>query len=184
MNKEVKNDIINVLAEAIVFLRNNDSKSLRDLSNQTVHNSSIFQDKDSINIAVVVYALSKTIDRKKPESADLANHLEDAKKSLENNDNENYQKHLSEVVDCICEYDKKMDLYVRHIFNQAGIKKGSRIYEHGISLARTAELFNLSQWELIKYLGNTNIYEKDIGGGVSLQDRLNHTRSIFCLKNE
>lgn len=183
MNEEVRKDVIEVLGKAIVALRKEDSKTLRELSNQTVHNSSIFQDKDSVNIAVVVYALSKTVDRHKPDSSDLADLIEEAKNKLENNDYKAYEDNLSKAVDLICEYDKKMDMYVRHIFNQAGIKKGSRIYEHGISLARAAELFNISQWELISYLGHTNFYDKLGDLGVSVDDRLHHTRNLFGLKN-
>lgn len=184
MHEDVKRDIIDVLGKAMDALRNGESKTLRELSNHTLHNSSIFQDKDSVNIAVVVYALSKIVDREKPDSSEVADFIEEARKCLENDDVKSYEDNLTKAMDLVAEYDKKMDLYVRHILNQAGIKKGSRIYEHGISLARAAELFNISQWELMKYLGQTNIPDKLGEGGSGLDTRLEHTRKLFGLKNE
>ncbi len=184
MHEDIKRDIIDVLKKGEESLRNGDSKSLRELSNHTLHNSSIFQDKDSVNIAVVVYALSKIVDSEKPDSSEVADFIKKARESLENEDVRGYEDNLTKAMDLVAEYDKKMDLYVRHIINQAGIKKGSRIYEHGISLARAAELFNISQWELMKYLGQTRIPDKMGEGGAELEERLEHTRKLFGLKNE
>ncbi|MFW6383226.1 MAG: hypothetical protein ACOCZQ_01135 [Nanoarchaeota archaeon] len=184
MHEDVKKDIIDVLKGSAQALRNGDSKTLRELSNHTLHNSSIFQDKDSVNIAVVVYALSKIVDKEKPDSSEVACMIEQARRHLETDDVKGYEDNLTKAMEHVAEFDKKMDLYVRHIINQAGIKKGSRIYEHGISLARAAELFNISQWELMKYLGQTSIPDKMGQGGAEFEERLEHTRKLFGLKNE
>lgn len=183
MNDEVKKDILNILQKAIESFPVNDSANLRKLSNKTIHTTSIYQDKDSINIAVVVYALSKLIQRNHKKD-EILEKLNKAKEFLENNSFEEYEKILAEIVDIIYSYDKKINFYVKHIINQAGIKKGSKIYEHGISLARTAEIFNISQWELMTYLGQTNIPDKQGESGTTLDERLTYTRKLFGIKNE
>lgn len=183
MNEEVRKDILDILEKTIEAFPENDSKTIRELSNHTVHNSSIYQDKDSINIAVVIYALSKLIERRH-DNEEIIEKLTKAKEELENNNVEGYENALSETVDIIYSYDKKINFYVKHIINQAGIKKGSRIYEHGISLARAAEIFNISQWELVKYLGQTNIPDQQGELGVTIEDRIKYTRKLFGIENE
>ncbi|MFW5991474.1 MAG: hypothetical protein ACOCQX_04555, partial [Candidatus Nanoarchaeia archaeon] len=183
MNEEVRKDILEVLEKAIEAFPNYDESRLRALSNQTIHNSSIYQDKDSINIAVLVYALSKVITRRH-DNDDILEKLNQAKTALEKNNIDGYEKALSKAIDVITTYDKKINFYVKHIINQAGIKKGTRIYEHGISLARTAEILNISQWELMKYLGQTNLADQQGEFGLSVEQRIEYARKLFGVENE
>ena len=67
------------------------------------------------------------------------------------------------------------------MFRRARINKASRIYEHGISLAQTAELLGITQWELMKYLGQTKIADK-FDDEIKVIDRLEHARKMFNLK--
>ena len=39
------------------------------------------------------------------------------------------------------------------MLDAARIKKGSKMHQHGISMARTAELLGITQWELQDYIG-------------------------------
>jgi hypothetical protein len=182
MNDDIKNDIIDVLKKSIIALENNNSQELRELSNHTLHNISIYQDKDSINIAVFIYALSKFIE-KNNNNEKIKELMNCAKINLENNKIKEYEDCLSNAINIISEQDKKMNLYVKHILNQAGIKKGSKVYAHGISLARTAEILNISQWELMKFLGNTNIAD-NFDEDIEIYERINYTKELFEIKNE
>ncbi|MFP4403200.1 MAG: hypothetical protein ACOC3X_03955 [Nanoarchaeota archaeon] len=182
MNDEIKKDVINVLKKSFNALTKNNSQELRELSNHTLHNISIYQDKDSINIAIFTYALSKLIERNS-ENTKIIDLVKCAKENLENDKINEYEECLSKAINLISKIDKKMNLYVKHILNQAGIKKGSKVYAHGISLARTAEILNISQWELMKFLGNTNIadsFEEEI----DICDRMKYAKKIFNIKNE
>lgn len=178
MKEDILKDILAVLKDSIAALELNDSKSLREISNHTIHNSSIYQDKDSLTVAVVIYALSKVIERSII-PANIIDTLDNARKKLEASDIEGYENCLADVVDVISKVDTKINLYTRHILNQAGIRKGSKIYEHGISLARTAEILNLSQWELMKYIGQTKIADKYPDYHITAHERLLYARSIF-----
>lgn len=183
MKDDIRKDIINVLKDSIAALEMNDSKALREISNHTIHNSSIYQDKDSLTVAVVVYALSKVIERSVIPS-NIINILDEAMRKLESSNIESYENSLADIVDIISKVDTKINLYTRHILNQAGIRKGSKIYEHGISLARTAEILNLSQWELMKYIGQTKIADKFPDYHVSAHERLLYARKIFGMGAE
>ena len=178
MNEKIKEDLSSILSKAIEFLESKDSYALNELSNHSVHNASIFQDKDSVTIAVVIFALSKITDRMSKVEPEVMQHIRDARESLEKNDFQAYENNLKDIVDTISCVDKKMNLYVQHIIDEAGIKKGSRLYEHGISIAQTADIFGITQWELMKYLGQTNIPEEFIDE-VDIQTRITKTRELF-----
>ena len=60
--EEVDN-VIDILEKAKKAIKDEDIILIKDLSNRTVHTSAIQQDPDNINIAVVLYALSKIIER-------------------------------------------------------------------------------------------------------------------------
>ena len=62
MVQEIDN-VIEVIGKALKAIKNEDIIAIKDLSNQTVHSSTVYQDPDNINIAVILYALSKIIER-------------------------------------------------------------------------------------------------------------------------
>ena len=70
MHETIKKDIISVLSKLTGILSVKDEKDvieIRELSNHTIHNASVFQDEDSVSIAILTYSLSKIIDRKQGE---------------------------------------------------------------------------------------------------------------------
>ena len=58
-----KENVLRILEETKQALKNNDAFKLKELSNQTVHTASMSQDSDNITITVIVYSLSKIIER-------------------------------------------------------------------------------------------------------------------------
>jgi len=181
MEQKIKEDIVNILKDGLAALKAKDSMDLREISDHSLHNASIFQDKDSISIAVIMYALSKITDRMARIEQEVVEALQNAKSSLENKDIQSYEDNIKHLIDTISGFDKKLNLYMQRVINEAEIKKGSRIYEHGISLAQTAELLGITQWELMKYLGQTKIADK-FEEEIDVKQRLEHTRKLFDLK--
>jgi len=182
MDEVVKKDILEVLSDVIKILaveEDRDVADLRELSNHTIHNASIFQDEDSVSIAILIYSLSKVIERRegKMNYGVMLNILGKAKKNLEENNIDGYRKTIRKLFDFISTIDTKLKFYVEEVISQAQIKKGSKLYAHGISLARAAEILGISQWELMFYVGKTRL--TDIKGGIGVKERLNYARSLF-----
>ncbi len=182
MDGVVKRDILKVLADLVGILEveeEGDAAELRELSNHTIHNASIFQDEDSVSIAILIYSLSKVIERKegRVNYRVLLKIAIDAKKNLEGNNIDEYRRAIRKIFDFISTIDTKLKLYIEEVINQAQIKKGSKLYAHGISMARAAEILGVSQWELMFYIGKTKL--TDIKGGVKVKERLNYARSLF-----
>lgn len=182
MDEVVKKDILKLLSDVIDILsveEERDAADLRELSNHTLHNSSIFQDEDSISIMVLVYSLSKLIERQEGKMAysTLLALLGSAKKNLQEDKTDAYRANIRKLFDFISTIDNKLNLYIGEVINQAQIKKGTKLYAHGISLARASEILGVSQWDLMSYVGNTTL--TDINGGIGLKERINYARSLF-----
>jgi len=182
MNDIIKNDILIVLKRIIDILRvkeDRDIAEIMELSNHTIHNCSIFQDEDSVAIAILIYSLSKLIERKQGQIKyqNFISLLQGAENLLGQNKIDGYRKNVRKLFDYISSIDSKLKLYIGEVINQAEIKKGGKLYEHGISLARAAEILGISQWELMSYVGKTKL--TDIKGGIDIKRRINYARGLF-----
>ncbi len=65
MRAEIKQDIISIIKDALLAIKQDDTEKLKEISNHTLHDASIFQDKHSTSIAVIVYSLSKIFEKNK-----------------------------------------------------------------------------------------------------------------------
>ena len=177
MIETVRQDILSVLKEARHMLKERHPYLLKGLSNHTMHNASIFQDEDSISIAVIMYSISKLIERNKFNFEKAISLIEDLQHHLLKNEIENYKKTIKLFFDFISGVDDKFRLYVEEVIEQARIKKGSKLYYHGISIAQASELLGITQWELMGYVGKTRMtdtnYEEDA------KPRLEFARYLF-----
>lgn len=180
MRDIVKHDILEVLEQALPAIQAHDVHALSDLSNHVIHDASIFQDDDSVSFAVLIYALSKIIQRccdEKIPFPQVEQSLQEAKDALELDKHDVYRAVIRRVFDEVKKLDEKVALYITEVLVQARIKKASKMTEHGVSLARTAELLGVSQWELQDYLGKTQISEHELG--VPVKQRLGVARGWF-----
>jgi len=183
MNEQIRRDAISIFKRVIEILKVKDEKDvleIRNLSNHTIHDASVFQDETSVSIAILIYSLSKIIERKqsKLNYVKIIECFERAKNFLEINKYDEYNKIIKKLFDLISNIDDKLKLYIEEVFNQAQIKKGSKLYEHGISVARAAEVLGISQWELMSYIGKTKLTDES-PNIVDLKTRINFARSLF-----
>jgi len=176
----IKEDILSVLEKAIKAIKQQDYSALAEISNRTVHDASIFQEDDPLTIAVLMYALSKVIHRciERGQACPIVvPQLKKAQDALKNDDDNAYRAVVKNFLREIGEYDSQLKLYIQEVIEQARIKKAGKLHEHGISIARTAELLGLSQWELQNYIGKT-IRETSYDG-MKVKERLRRTRELF-----
>ena len=178
MNPVVKKDILSVLEKGSLLLMKEDSFGLHQISNRNVHNASIFQDEDSIMVGIVMYALSKVIQRAKIDKNYIAKQLASAKEGLKMDDVRAYRKAMQKITARITEVDIKMGTYVTSVIEQAQLKKGFKLFDHGISVARAAKVLGVSQWELMDYIGKTNVFEES-ATRVDIRNRLQLARKLF-----
>ena len=179
MSDSVREDILDALDNTILAIKEQNVHMLKELSNRTIHNATLFQDWKSINVAVVIYALSKIIDRQKGKLPNLIfPEIKKCVSSVRTGKDEKLRNSLNSLLKIISGVDHKLKWYIDHVVEQAQVKKGSRIYEHGISLARAAELLGISTWDLMNYTGKTNIADK-FSSEIDIKDRMDFTREVF-----
>lgn len=178
LHHSVKEDIINVLRNGIRALLKGDLVALREESDHIIHCSAIFQRQESIQTAVVIYALAKILERGKTIDAKVIDAIEKAISFMMVDNLRGFNTEIKAIYDMIGAVDDQLSMYMQHVVTEAQIKKGSRIYEHGISLGQTAQIFGLSQWELMKYVGKTRVSE-EAGDIVPIRDRMIFARTLF-----
>jgi hypothetical protein len=160
-DKEELNHYIDVLEETKEALSNKDAPLLKDLSNNTIHSASSQQDSASITIAVIVYALSKLVEREDYQKIKDWNkfvkkfnsYFSLAIKALKQENYEAYQEHVQRARKTLESHSVTFRVYIDDVLKKASINKGSKIYEHGVSLEQTAKLLGVTQWELSDYIG-------------------------------
>ena len=155
---------INVLRGAKGALLEKNSLILTELSDQTLHCATKYQNSGSMTMAVVLYSLSKIIERKSYQKikgwdslVKKINSLFDLTiKSLEDDNQEAYEDYLVRVRKTLESNAGNLKPIIQDILRKASINKAAKIYEHGISLERTAKMLGITQWELTDYTAQKN----------------------------
>jgi transcriptional regulator of aromatic amino acid metabolism len=179
--------VIQVLKDSQQALINNDAYRLQQLSDQTIHSASIYQHTDFITIAVLMYSLNKIVLRKNklrvqkwPQFVKkFNNELEKAITSLAQNDSDESARHIEHAKDLLTDLSPAIKQDVQEVIRRASVNKATRIYEHGISLQKTAKLLGVSQWELADYIGNRNIYDNPLNQTIDEKKRARMAWEFF-----
>ena len=163
------NHVIEVLTRTRHALEQEDATELKRLSDQTIHAASVYQHTDYMFVAVIVYTLSKIVERKnnlqiknwQQFMRDINNLLSLAISSLQQHKQKQFIKFLSKIKKYMENASKDLRPLIEEVLRKASINKASKIYEHGISLSKTTKLLGITPWELSEYIGekeNPHIY--------------------------
>jgi len=161
MDKEESEHFISVLEETKNALLQQDILKLKELSDNTIHSASSQQDSASISMAVIIYALGKLVERRdRLKIRDWNSFVKKfnsaiglAIKALKDDNEEAFQRYVEAARKVITSEAISIKPFVQEILKKASINKGSKIYEHGISIEQTSKLLGISQWELSDYVG-------------------------------
>ena len=165
-----KENVLRILEETKAALQAKNIVKIKILSDQTIHTSSISQDPDNIAVAVIVYSLSKIIEREQYQKysgwkkfyQSYISTIEELIKSIKKNDDKHTKENLSRVRKEISNLSGDLKKNIEDVFMKASINKASKIYEHGISMEQTAKLLGISVWDLANYAGQ-KLEISDIG---------------------
>jgi hypothetical protein len=173
-----KENVIRILRETSKAIGNADVVKLKDLSNQTIHTASLTQDPDNIAIAVIVYSLGKIVERKYlRDGKAVTNVIDNLISAIEKDDEKEIRKNL-ELIRTNLEKNSQLREYIEDVFKKAQINKASKIYEHGISLEKTAKLLGVSMFDLASYTGQA-IADTSEGNTISVKTRIKNAMEMF-----
>ena len=68
---------------------------------------------------------------------------------------------------------------MKDVFTLAKINKASKIYDHGISMEKTAKILGITLWELAEYSGRSQTGNVNLGVTMKLKDRIKLAEEIF-----
>lgn len=182
-----KENVLRIFEETKEAIIKEDSFKLNNLSNQTINTASRTQDPDNIATAVVVYSIGKIIERKKyrefPEwnalYKKIISSIDEAIKAIRRGKDKDFKKSIDSLRDYINRLSGKLKEYVQDVFRKAEINKASKIYEHGISLGKTANLLGISLYELALYSGQSKISGVSDGVGLNTTSRVKLAMEFF-----
>ena len=184
--KEVEN-VLRILRETRKFFGEDAANKLKALSNQTVHSATISQDADNIIVAVLVYSLGKVLERdhyREMEGWDVF-HGAVVKnwglgiKALEKGNVESVRIYLGRIRNSLNKIEGDLGRYVKDVFRKAEINKAFKLYEHGLSSEKTAELLGVSLWDMASYIGQSNIGDAKVAISMPVEKRVKIAEEIF-----
>ena len=156
-----RENILRIFQEAKTAFEKGDSAKLKSLSNQTNNTAALTQDPDNIAVAVIVYTLSKIIEREDYKKLpgwdkfyqihkDSINKKIDA---LKRGDDDAFRKEIVRIREAMNSLSGRLKTYIQDVLRKASINKASKLYEHGISMEKTASLLGITLFELASYAG-------------------------------
>ncbi len=187
MEKEECLNSVYVLSQTQLALVGKNATVLRDLSNRTIHSSCSFQDSGSLITAVLIYALSKLIERKDYEKIqnwdkfvkEFNSFLGKAITAIQKSDMTLYEDYMKKGRDLLETVSPDMSYYIKEVLRKAAINKGSKLYEHGLSMEKTAQLLGITIWELSEYTGERNIPDNPENESIPVQQRAQTALEFF-----
>ncbi len=186
MEERVKKDVLGVLRELRKGVAKHDLDLLKASSDHTLHNAGIYQDEDSTTVAVIAYSLYKIFARERLQAKkplltfkkNVMNEISGAQSFLVKEKNKEYRRAIKKILGYIGKLEAKFGMYITEVIKQARIKKGGRVYEHGISIGRASQLMGVSSWELRSYVGSTKLGDIPVKSK-GIKQRVLDVRGIF-----
>ena len=184
---EESENILRIFQETKEAIAKNDFAKIKNLSNQTINTASLTHDPDNIAVAVVVYSLSKIIEREHYQKLSGWNNfyktyvkaIDKIIISLKKNDEKEVRENLKLIRKMVGSLSGKLKEYIKDVFRKASINKASKIYEHGISMEKTASLLGITMFELAGYSGQTGISDVSETKTLDVKSRIKLAMGIF-----
>ncbi|MEM2955963.1 MAG: hypothetical protein QW041_00035 [Candidatus Pacearchaeota archaeon] len=182
-----KENILYILENTKKAIEEKNVVLLKELSNRTIHSASIYQDINSIIIAVIIYAFYKIFarpdyDKYKDWSFFISTvnvNINKAINDLKKDKVSAFQDDLMAIRKVVEKLSGNFKRHVEEVFRRAMVSKASRIYEHGVSMERTAALLGITLFELAEYSGRTGIADVDLSITLNIEKRLQKAMGFF-----
>lgn len=179
-------NILRILKETLEAIKTDNPAPLKDLSDQTLHEATT-GDSDNIAVAIIVYSLGKILARQDYRTLKgwstfqktIISSLNCSINDLEQGNEEKFRKDFVFIRNAINKISGKLKVYIEDVFKKAEIAKASRIYEHGISLGKTAKMLGVSMYDLQNYTGQTGISEVSLNQTINAKTRIKMLEELF-----
>ena len=184
--QEIEN-ILKIFEGAKKAMLKNDTAELKSLSDQTNNTASRTHDPDNIAVAIIIYAIGKILEREsyrnypgwKKFYSNIFVYVDKEINALKKKDEKEISETLKLMRGTINNLSGKLRVYIDDVFRKAQINKASKIYEHGISLEKTASLLGITMFELASYAGQKQSFSSPEEKAKSVRNRIKLATEIF-----
>jgi hypothetical protein len=182
-----KENILRIFEETKEALAEGDAAKIKLLSNQTTNTASLTHDPDNIAVAVIVYSLSKIVEREDYKKLPGWNNfyniyigaIDKIIFALRKNDEKTFRVNIELIRRAIDKLSGKLKNYIQDVFRKSRINKASKLYEHGISMEKTASLLGVTMFELANYVGQKEVAEIPEVKTISVRSRIKLAMEMF-----
>jgi hypothetical protein len=187
MKEIVIKSLLKDLRKSINILEKKEAKDLEELkqlSDHTIEDVALYKNLDAVSLAVLIYSIYKTHHCISDENYSLL--LKTLRTTAEKLDQRNlggYNQGLKKAFSIVKKCNASIKTHVQDVFYAAKIKKGYSLMEHGLSIARAAQVMGISRWELTEYTGKRNILNEE-HEKIHVITRMQNTFSLFENQNK
>lgn len=183
-----KENILHILEGTKIAIQKGDTMTIKNLSNQTTNTAALTHDPDNIAIAVIVYSISKLLEREdyrklsgwKEFYNTIFKCLDNTISSIKQGDESKIKYNISCLRTSLVKVSGSLKKYIQDVFRKASINKASKIYEHGMSMEKTASLLGITMFELASYAGQkSEISGAPIVRGMDAKSRIKIAMEMF-----
>ncbi len=182
-----RDNILRIFQETKKAIERGDSTAIKILSNQTNNTASLTQDPDNIATAVIVYSLSKIMEREDYKKLPGWNKfygiyigaIDRIINELKKGNDEAFRKDITLIRKAIDNISGKLKLYIQDVFRKASINRASKLYEHGLSMEKTASLLGISLFELAEYSGSKETIDTPQMKTIDVKARIKMAMEMF-----
>lgn len=183
-----KENILKILEGTKAAIQKSDTVTIKNLSNQTTNTAALTHDPDNIAIAVIVYSISKLLERQDYQKLSGWNEfynaifkcIDNVIISIKSNDEAKIKENLDHLRNSLIKVSGSLKKYIQDVFRKASINKASKLYEHGMSMEKTAKLLGITMFELAGYAGQKEeISEAPIVKGIDVPSRIKLAMDMF-----
>lgn len=186
----MQQDLIFIIRDSIKAIKKQNLQKLREASNKAINLSSVSQDKYSISISVILYALFKIMEKKHYLQSEnypqirktILSELNISRNALRKNKTYILSKSLRKITKELERLDKQAGKFMQEAIESSKIKKAYGLYSSGISTGKAAQLLGISKWDLQPYLGKTRESENPYSQSRPTSERIKIAKGIFNLK--
>jgi hypothetical protein len=182
-----RDNILRIFQETKEAVLIEDAAKIRSLSNQTTNTAALTHDPDNIAVAVIIYSLSKIIEREDYRQLPgwnkfyntYINSIDRIIKALKRKDDDAFRESIGIIRGAIDKLSGKLKSHIQEVFRKASINKASRIYEHGISMEKTAKLLGVTLFELASYAGEKVAADVPESRTIDVKSRIKLAMEMF-----
>jgi len=182
-----RGNILRIFQETKAAVERGDSAKIKNLSNQTNNTAALTNDPDNIAVAVIVYSLSKVVEREDYKKLPGWNKFYEIYigtisriiDAIKRKDDEAFREDIMLIRKAIETLSGNLKVYIQDVLRKAMINRASKLYEHGISMEKTADLLGITIFELADYTGSkelTNVFQVKV---VDVKARIKMAMEMF-----